>query len=76
MAKLKIGDRVNWRGAWGTEATQVVTVVSMEVNCVEKYGMEADEVEWSECFDRSVVVTLDNGHWAYGNQLKPLPPWL
>jgi hypothetical protein len=74
--KLKVNDRVLWRGAWGTEPEQIATVVAMEVNCVEKYGIESQEVEWRECRDRSVVVSLDNGHWAYGNQLAPLPPWL
>jgi hypothetical protein len=73
--KLKIGDKVMWRGAWNTEPPKEATVVSMEL-CANgtKYGKEVKSVAWEtiENAKRSVTVSLDNGHWAYGYQLKPI----
>lgn len=70
---LKVGDKVMWRGAWGTDAPKQAIVEEIETNCNgTKSGISADSVEWNEVTDRNVVVTLDNGHWAYGNQLKEI----
>jgi len=35
-----------------------------------KIGDEVNSVEWTKVHDRNVVVTLDNGHWAYGGQIS------
>jgi hypothetical protein len=68
---LKIGDLVNWRGAWGSESAKKARVVSMEeVSPGEKYGYEINEMEWELVRQNRCVVGLDNGHWAYGNQLE------
>ena len=37
-----------------------------------KEGDEVDEVDWSKVTRDNCVVSLDNGHWAYGNQVKPV----
>lgn len=72
---LKIGDKVTWRGGWGRDAPQVVRVVSMEVTDKphEKYGDSVDEVDWSLVEDNRVCFILDNGSWAYSDQITPAP---
>jgi len=70
---LKLGDRVMWSGAWGTQAPQPTKVESIEL-CEKrhtKYGQPVIEASWAEQVERCVV-TLSNGHWAYGYQLTPI----
>jgi len=74
-ASLKVGDVVLWSHAWGSEpyAPAVVESISFDAKgrC-GKYGDEVNEVSWTECKDRAVVVSLkDLSTWAYGNQLLP-----
>ena len=73
MSRLKIGDKVIWRGAWGSEAPKQAIVESIELCGVgSKDGKDVKSVAWTTFKDggsRSITVTLDNGHWAYGNQL-------
>ena len=70
MSTLKIGDEVIWRGSWGKDAPQLAKVEEIEITKGGKYGNPVDEVEWSEVYERNLVVTLDNGHWAYASQIK------
>ena len=70
MSDLKIGDEVSWRGAWGSQASKIAVVTEIEVTNGGKYGDAVNSVEWSKVYDRNVVVTLDNGHWAYGEQIS------
>ena len=70
---LKIGDQVLWSGGWGSQAPVPCKVTRIEKNCEGGLGDFCDEIPWSECGDRSVVVDLDNNHWAYGYQLSPIP---
>lgn len=75
MSKLKIGDDVIWRGAWGKEAPKKAKVESIEL-CANgsKYGKDVKSVDWDTITSgkRSVTVSLDNGHWAYGHQLNEI----
>jgi hypothetical protein len=74
MSKLKVGDKVMWRGAWGTEPPKEAIVESIEI-CKEgcKEGRPVKSVDWWTVESgRKVVVTLNNSHWAYGNQLSKL----
>lgn len=75
MSKLKVGDSVYWSGGFGTEAYKTATVTAIEVTEEprEKYGVEVDEVEWNVVAANCAVVTLSNGHWAYGSQIAPIP---
>ena len=66
---LKINDTVNWRGAWGHDAPKHVKVIEIEINCINKSGTPVDEVKWDD-LDERTIVGLDNGHWAYGDQLS------
>lgn len=74
MAKLlKVGDEVIWRGAWGTAHPARARVIGLtEVEPGEKYGYGVRLMLWSEVQSRAVV-DLDNGYWAYGSQLEPVP---
>lgn len=70
---LKVGDTVAWRGAWGTDAPKEAKVTAIESNCNGgKNGIEVDSVEWDEVTRENVVVSLENGHWAYGDQLEEI----
>jgi hypothetical protein len=71
MAKLKIGDEVWWRGAWGNEPAKKAKVTGIELcKSGQKYGEPCSEVDWK--FQYRIVVDLDNGHWAKGHQLSPI----
>lgn len=67
---LNIGDTVVWRGAWGHDEPKDAKVTHIE-KCepMMKNGESVSYVPWSEVNSRQIVVDLDNGHWAYGNQL-------
>jgi hypothetical protein len=69
---LRVGDAVNWRGGFGAHAGRVAKVLRMErVRLGESDGgTEVAEVPWDQVKSRALVVDLDNGHWAYGNQLE------
>jgi hypothetical protein len=72
MKTLKLGDTVNWSGAWGTQAPVPQKVIRIEKDCVGKEGTQCSEINWDDCNNDSVIVDLDNGKWAYGFQLKPI----
>lgn len=69
---LKIGHRVNWRGAWGRQAAKEVTVTGIEIGCVGKTGHTVGWTFWEAIEGRNTIVSLDNGHWAYGNQISKI----
>lgn len=74
MAKLKVGDSVMWRGAWGSEPPVKVKVIAMQ-KCPSgsKYGRDVESADWDTVRNgRTIVVDLDNNHWAYGDQLSPI----
>tara|TARA_R110000796_G_scaffold58413_8_gene134989 strand:+ start:2929 stop:3150 length:222 start_codon:yes stop_codon:yes gene_type:complete len=68
---LKVGDTVNWRGTWGKDASQDAVVNAIECNCNLGNGVDVIAIDWANVNDRGVVVDLDNGCWAYGNQITP-----
>ena len=70
MSKLKIGDKVNWRGDFGMAEPREAIVEGIDLTKGGKYGDPVNEIEWSQVYDRNVVVTLDNGHWAYADQIS------
>ena len=67
---LKIGDTVLWKGGFGSDGEKEAVVEYIEANCVNKSGDEVDSVEWDKVKGRSLIVSLDNGHWAYGEQIR------
>ena len=74
MSKLKVGNKVMWRGGWGSEPPKEAIVEQIEI-CSEgcKHGRVVKTVDWSVVGrGRKVVVTLNNDHWAYGDQLTQI----
>ena len=69
---LRIGDTVRWRGAWGHDPERRATITAIEwVEPGQKYGdPHITAMPWAEVRVHAVV-TLDNGHWAYGDQIRP-----
>jgi hypothetical protein len=74
MSKLKVGDRVWWKGGFGRDPRKVATVTGIEITRGGKYGDPVDEVDWAEVYDRNVAVDIDTdegeAYWAYGEQIK------
>jgi hypothetical protein len=74
MSKLKVGDRVWWKGGFGRDPRKVATVAGIEITRGGKYGNPVDEVDWAEVYDRNVTVDIDTDedetYWAYGEQIK------
>lgn len=68
---LKTGDTVRWRGLWGKAQEEPAVVTGIEVRCTGKYGTEVAEAPWEEV-KKHGVVSLANGHWAYGYQVDPI----
>lgn len=71
---LKVGDTVLWRGAFGRDAAREAVVEAIEhtANPHEKDGDDVDSIDWETVRADRAIVTLDNGHWAYGIQIYPL----
>ena len=73
MKKLKIGDTVIWRGSWGSDSPEKAKVEGIEINTRgSKEGEPVEECDWSEVTRDNCIISLDNCHWAYGNQVKPV----
>lgn len=69
---LKEGDTVIWRGGFGNDAPKKAKVEEIEITNGAKEGRPVEKVLWSKVQGRNVVVTLDNGHWAYAYQITKL----
>ena len=68
---LKIGDKVWWRGGFGSEPAKLATIEEIEITNGYKYGDQVNEVSWSKVYDRNVVVSFeDYPNWAYASQIK------
>jgi len=68
---LSIGDEVLWRGEWGARKPKRAKIRALEstLGYGTKHGRHVSQVEWPD-MKAHVLVTLDNGHWAYGFQLE------
>lgn len=72
MKLISKGDQVWWRGSWGNDSWQQAKVVGIElVNKGQKENGIAIEHIPVEVKDHCVF-DLDNGHWAYGYQIKEI----
>ena len=70
MAHLEINNIVTWRGVWGKDEPKVARVIEIRIwrnNVLESIP----KIDWTLVIGREVIVTFDNGHWAYGNQITP-----
>ena len=70
MALLEINNIVSWRGVWGKDEPKVARVTDIRI--WQKEGLVfVNEIDWELVKGRDVIISLDNGHWAYGNQITP-----
>ena len=70
---LRVGDMVLWF-PFGSLESNETTVRSIEVDCGgEKTGRQVNEVSWEDVHKLGhCVITLSNGRWAFGYQIKPM----
>lgn len=69
MSVLSIGDTVLWRGGFGSAPMEYAVIEGID-ECErrrDKYGTPVTEIPWA--YIEYACVSLDNGHWAYGEQL-------
>ena len=71
---LKIGDTVMWRDGWGHDppCKAVVVGITLTERPREKHGHEVEEVYWTTVKENRAVVSLNNGKWAYGEQIEQI----
>ena len=64
---IRKGSQVLYRGGFGRDPHKTAHVIAIEVTDYprEKYGVEVSEVS----MDANYVLTLDNGHWCYSDQV-------
>jgi hypothetical protein len=77
MRSLKVGDTVNWYRGFGLQAPiqAVVTRIEIREHLGEDRGAPVEEADWDTVKKRAIV-DLDNGKWAHGYQIEPLPDQL
>jgi|TARA_B100001094_G_scaffold203856_1_gene197779 hypothetical protein len=75
---LRVGDAVSWSGGFGMEAHREATVVGIQVNYSNgsKDGVAVDEIDWWHIQERNQIIDLDNGHWAWAFQIKPIEEYV
>jgi len=66
---LEIGDVVSWRDNYGKEEPKNVTVKTITLYYGDK-EVSLEEFPWSGIDGDSIIVSLENGKWAYGSQIK------
>ena len=73
--KLNVGDKVLWSGGWGRESAREATITDITIaeGPGSKEGPSVESVPWTSMQGESILVGLDNKHWAYGYQIQPLP---
>ena len=65
---LKVGNTVNWRGDWGRNVPLPAIVTDISIKGGDS---SVESVPWDLLTDREIEIDLDNGQWAYGEQLDP-----
>ena len=69
---VKIGDTVKWRGSFGMDAPKSAVVSGLTITDYprDKDGIDVDEVDSSLIAENRVLFELENGHWAYSEQIE------
>lgn len=69
--RFKVGQEVMWEGGWGSQSAKRAVIKGIEmVERGAKEGVAVPEGQWVN--RHHYVVTLENGHWAYGLQISPI----
>lgn len=68
---VRVGDKVMWRGCFGSDQPQVAVVEHMEVtqHPRSKYGEPVQCAPMDAVRANRVIFTLTNGHWCYAEQI-------
>ncbi len=71
---IKVGDEVAWRGSYGADEPEAAKVegITLSVSPYSHVGEEVFSVKHCTLREGRAVIDLDNGHWAYANQVAPL----
>jgi hypothetical protein len=69
---IKVGSKVVYKGAWGSDPEKEVEVVAIEKceNEGDKYGKRVSQIPWGE--KNYGVFDVSDGHWCYGYQIVEL----
>jgi len=67
--KLRIGDEVMWRGCWGKSIAEKAIIMGI---IIDETDLKSITLNYIDREPRKVIVTLDNGHWAYGYQIDSI----
>lgn len=67
---LRTGDTVLWRGAWGDWPEKPATIT--QIDLIGEHNLVVEEIPWASVTGRNLTVSLDNGHWAWAFQIRPL----
>jgi len=69
---IGVGDLVWWRHNFGKDPVALARIERIElVKPGQRDGGDSVmRAEWTP--DRTLIVDLTNGHWAYGHQICPL----
>lgn len=72
MKTIKIGTKVVYRPAWGSEppTTAIIRKIEKCAHKGEKYGKQVNQISWSS--KDYGVYDFDNGHWCYGYQIDEI----
>ena len=68
--KLRVGDVVDYKGNFGQDATKKAKITRITINARDK-DIDVDHIDWKEVKGRQVIVSLDNGSWAYAKDISP-----
>ena len=69
---VQVGETVNWKGSFGDAEPQLAKIEGIEINT--RGGKDGDPVQyahWSKMTRDNAIISLNNGHWCYGNQISP-----
>jgi hypothetical protein len=66
---INVGTKVTYRGSWGRGPIKKATIKGIELCDCEnaKYGTPVSEVAVEDI--RRCIFDLNDGHWAYGDQI-------
>lgn len=69
---LRVGDYLIYRSGFGMDDPALIKVKSLEVTEEprEKYGEDRDEVSWDLVRSNHVLITTEDGHWIYSDQVE------
>jgi hypothetical protein len=72
MNKIKLGDTISYRGAFGSGPLKSATVEYLKLTQYprEKYGEDVEEVNIDDVKANKVVFGLSDGYWCYSDQVK------